>query len=144
MNNPGNDVTAVAGVIAGALRYTDANALTIGTPGLGLATANAPVTIATIDGDLTISDRIPGADVSAGASTLRLTAGSALGQSRALILNAGAGVTATGGVLLIADRMGFSATVDAGAGVATVQPFTIPQGVTINLRGDVAQGALAW
>lgn len=34
LNNPGNDVTAVAGVVTGALRYTDANALTIGTPGL--------------------------------------------------------------------------------------------------------------
>ena len=58
-NNPGNDVTAVAGVIADALSYTDANALTIGTPGLGLATANAPVTIATIDGDLTSGDFLP-------------------------------------------------------------------------------------
>ena len=117
LNNTGNDVLAIAANVTGAVSYTDANALTLGTSGLGVVTTNSPISIVTIDGDLTVLDNILGADVSAGSGSVSLAAGSAAGQSRALTLNANAGVTATGGVSLIAKGpLAINAAVSSGAG----------------------------
>ncbi|MEA3208278.1 MAG: trimeric autotransporter adhesin [Chthoniobacter sp.] len=130
-----NDVNTIAANVTGAVSFTDLDDLTVGSVAgvAGVTTSNAAIALGTVDGALTLTDTKAGADVNAGASTVTLTAGSAAGQDRALTINASAGVTGTGGVTLSADNLSLGAAVDAGAGIATVQPFEV--GTLLNL-GD--------
>lgn len=68
LQNPGNNVSIIAGNVSG-LAYTDADTLTVGTAGstAGIVAGTfASVSFTTIDGDLTISNDAPGTDISAG------------------------------------------------------------------------------
>ena len=94
-----NNVGTLASSGTGALTYVDSNALTIGTVNPTGITATGPVSIATLTGDLTVSENISTTDTSTGA----------------IILNAGkntAAGTSTGGNLVVTG----SPTVTTGAG----------------------------
>ncbi|MBI1918387.1 MAG: hypothetical protein HYS12_27160, partial [Planctomycetes bacterium] len=142
LTNPGNDVNTLAANVTGAVSYTDFDDLTIGSVGgtNGVVTTNSAIAIATVDGALTVSDTRAGADVDAGNSTVALTAGSAMGQDRALTLNANAGVSGTGGVTLTADNMSLGAAVNAGTAIAALRPFAT--NTLINLGGADAANTL--
>ncbi|AWM37642.1 beta strand repeat-containing protein [Gemmata obscuriglobus] len=127
LTNAGNNVATLAASVAGALSYTDADALTVGIVGgtSGVATTNSAIVIATTDGDLSITNGNAGPtpDVNAGTGTVSLTAGGAAGQNRLLAVAIDAGVTGTGGVTLTANDVEIEADVDAGAQLLLVQPF---------------------
>ncbi|MEQ1862943.1 MAG: hypothetical protein ABMA13_23725, partial [Chthoniobacteraceae bacterium] len=126
LTNPLNNAgTLSASVTGGALSYTDADALTIGNAGGvgGLFAQNFPITIATVDGALTINNAGAGTDVLALTGSVSLTAGSAAGQDRALTIAAASGVSGSGGITLTADAMSLGASVNAGAGIVTLAGF---------------------
>ena len=103
-------VATLAANVTGSFSYTNAGDLTVGSvTALGLAaasgvtTSNAALTVATVAGDLTLSQ-----PVSAGTGAVSLTAGST-GASPDHLLTNGVAVTA-GSATLTADRMALGGT----------------------------------
>ncbi len=138
LNNVGNDLSTLSGTVTGAISFTEANSVTLTAPALGgLSTTNSPIWITTLAGDISVASF--GGSLNAGTSTVSLTAGSA-GADREIRLNAGAVVTGTGGVTFTADKMGFTGSVNAGAGIVTLQPFE--SGTLVNLGGADAANTL--
>ena len=130
LNDPANAVGGLSGTVAGAVSYTDADALTV----LGLSTTNSPVALTALNGDLDLFSSLGG--IGAGTSTVSLTAGG----DGLLNIQTGTGVTGTGGVIFTADQMSIAAAVNAGAGIATLQPFE--SGTLVNLGGADAANTL--
>ncbi len=124
LNEAGNDVTLIAANITGTLSYTDADSLNVASLGatFGVTTVNNAVSIATISGNITVFDTKAGADINAGSGVVSLTAGSVGAEDNTVTIQANAGVTGTGGVTLSGDNMSIAAAVNAGTGVATLQP----------------------
>ena len=138
LNSVGNDLSNLTGAVTGAVSFTEANSVTVSAPTIsGLSTTNSPISITTLAGDISVSSVVT--SLNAGTSTVSLTAGSA-GADREIRLNAGSVVTGTGGVTFTADKMSFIGSVNAGAGVATLQPFE--GGTLINLGGADAANTL--
>jgi len=137
-----NNVGILSAFSSGAFRYTNAGALTISHIGSnfaetdGITTSNGDITLATIDGDLTIENTSASNDLYAGQSgVLSLTAGSAAGFDRALILVPGARISGVSGFELVADHMDFGtgASVNSPAFIGALRPFSA--GTLIDLGG---------
>jgi hypothetical protein len=134
VNLPGNNtVGTLAGAVATAgqgFTFHDTGALTIGTvDGIsGVTTNGGAVSVTTAAGNLTVSQ-----NVAAGAASVALTAGGA----DSLLTNSAA-VTGNAATLT-ADRIDLQggSTVNAGAGIVTLQPFSAGRPVNLdNTAGD--------
>lgn len=140
LTNAANNTTALAANIAGSLTYTDADALSVQTVSLvgfgsasGLLTQDAPITVATVNGNLTLAQFVV-----AGDAAVRLTAGGLPGADRQLI--AANTITGLGGVTLRADAIDLTGLVSAGTATVTLLPFE--DGTFIELGGADAAGTL--
>jgi hypothetical protein len=130
-----NDVTNLAAkVTGGSFLYHDADDITLTSVGgvNGISTNNG-INISTGNGAITVANTAAAVDVNA--SGVILAAGSFGATDFAVQLGAGANVTGTAGVLLLADNIDLAsgATVNAGNTRVTLAPFT--NGTTIAVGG---------
>jgi hypothetical protein len=131
-----NSVANLAASVTGmgsSFSFTDANALVIGSvDGVnGVSTNNGNVTVGTVAGDLTISDTLAMADVSAGSGTISLVAGNLV--TNTLTNSAGASVNTSGNIFIIADNVTLATTSSISTtGVVRIRPNT---GVAIDVGG---------
>ena len=144
LNDAGNDVAMFAANVTGAVSFTDATSVDIATAGAtsGVTTTNSPVAISTIDGTITVVDILAGADITAGTSTVTLTAGNPGALDNAVIISAAAGVTGTGGVTLNADHINIGEAVNGGAGTVTLQPVSVDWLIDLGSPADTAANTL--
>ncbi len=134
LTEPTNDIATIGANIGGVLNYVDVNDLFVGLVATtnGIVTSNDNVSLTTIDGDIHVTDQRSGADINTGGgATVTLTAGSAAGQDRSLILDVNAGVTGTGGITFIADHMSLGAAINAGVQLATLRPFELATSIDL-------------
>ncbi len=120
LTNSGNDVTTLAANVTNSVSYTDANDLTIGA-------VTDEVTVTTIFGVTT-----DGADANITASAV--TSGTTLTVSNAI------DTTSTANITLTADQMSLGASVNAHAGIVTLEPTTAGRAVTL---GTTVSGTLS-
>lgn len=147
LNDPANDVTTLAANLLNFFEYTDANALDIGTVAgtSGITTQGQRMNVKTVDGDLRVlngnASVAPDISTSLNGSVplVELTAGSAPGQDRTLILEANAGIFARE-IRITADHLTIGAKVEAGEGGLLV--VTATTDLPIDLGGADAPGVL--
>lgn len=144
LNQSGNNVVTLAGNPNGSVSYVDQNALTIGTVGAvnGLSSGGNSISVATVNGNLTVNNTAAANDVDAGAGTVSLTSGSS-GNDNRLTVSSGATVHGAGGITLVGDHMTLTgSTIDGGSSTVTLRQFE--NGTDISLGGLENSGVLAF
>jgi hypothetical protein len=143
LTRSGNNVVTLAGNPNGSVNYVDADSLTIGSVGgvNGLSSGGNAISVATVNGNLTVNDTAAANDVDAGAGTVSLTSGSS-GNDRRLTVSSGATVHGAGGITLVGDHMTLTgSTIDGGSSTVTLRQFE--NGTDISLGGSENPGVLA-
>jgi filamentous hemagglutinin family protein len=144
LNQPGNNVATLAGNPNGSISYVDANGLAIGSVGGvdGLSSGGNSITVATVNGDLTVNNTLAANDVDANGGTVSLTAGSS-GNDHRLTIATGAAVRGLGGITLVGDHMTLvGSTINGGSSTVTLRQFE--NGTDISLGGAENPGVLAF
>jgi Ca2+-binding RTX toxin-like protein len=137
-----NHVTNLAAKVTGGnFFYHDADDITLTSVGgvNGISTNNGGIDIRTGNGAITVANTAAAVDVNAGTNGVILEAGSFGATDFAVQLGAGANVTGTGGVVIVADNIDLAggATINGGNARVALAPFT--SGTQIALGG--ADGA---
>jgi hypothetical protein len=137
-----NDVTNLAATLTGgSFSFHDVDDITLTSVGgvNGISTNNGFIDIRTGNGAITVANTAAAADLNAGTNAVTLVAGSVGAADFAVQLGAGANVTGTSGVQIVADNIDLAggATVNAGNARVGLLPFT--NGTQIDLGG--ADGA---
>jgi filamentous hemagglutinin family protein len=125
LTRSGNNVVTLAGNPNGTVNYVDADSLIIGSVGgvNGLSSGGNSISVATVNGDLTVNNTASANDVDAGAGTVNLTSGSS-GNDNRLTVSSSAIVHGAGGITLVGDHMTLvGSTIDGGASTVTLRQF---------------------
>jgi len=133
LNSTGNQMRSISGTAGGAVSYTNQGDLLTGAFTNGLSTSNQPLTLTTLNGNLTVQANGNAPHIDAGTSTVSLIAG---GSGSVLTIASGASVNGTGGVTFTADDMAINGTVVGGT-TATLRPVN-PGSRPITLGATVA------